>query len=75
MKLMFSCRQVAELLSRSLDEPLGWVDRMRMRLHVKMCGNCSNVDQQLQSMRTMSGDMFAMDELAPEDTEDLKPRH
>lgn len=59
MNWMHSCRQVAELLSQSLDEPLGPIDRLRMRVHLSMCGNCRNVEQQIKGIEAMAADLFA----------------
>ncbi len=61
MNLMHSCKQVAQLLTRAYDEPLGFVDRARLRMHLAMCGNCSNIAKQLDGLKTLSGDMFADD--------------
>jgi hypothetical protein len=68
MGWMHSCKQVAELLTRSLDEPLGFVERLRLRLHVHICGDCANVEQQLAALKVRSRDLFAEgmgDETAP----------
>ena len=61
MNLMHSCKQVAELLTRAYDEPLGVVDRLRLRMHLAMCDNCSNVAKQLDGVKTLSEDMFSSD--------------
>ena len=61
MNLMHSCKQVAELLTRAYDEPLGVVDRLRLRMHLAMCDNCSNVARQLDGVKTLSEDMFDKD--------------
>lgn len=59
MNWMHSCRRVAELLSQSLDEPLGPIDRLRMRMHLSMCSNCRNVEQQIKGIEAMAADLFA----------------
>jgi hypothetical protein len=59
MGWMHSCKQVAELLTRSLDEPLGFVERLRLRLHLHICGDCANVEQQLATLRAQGRDLFA----------------
>ena len=61
MNLLHSCKQVAQLLTRAHDEPLGVVDRLRLRMHLAMCGNCNNVAKQLDGVKTLSDDMFAGD--------------
>ena len=59
MKLAHSCRKVSELLSQQLDEPLGLIDRLRLRLHLSMCGNCKNVQQQLAAVDSLAAQLFA----------------
>lgn len=59
MNWMHSCKRVAELLSQRLDEPLGLLDALRLRMHLSMCGDCSNVAQQLQAVHAASVDMFS----------------
>ena len=61
MNLMYSCRKVAELVSQGMDEPLGLVDRMRLRLHLSMCANCRNVEEQVKRVHTLSGQLFTPD--------------
>lgn len=62
MNWMHSCKRVAELLTQSMDEQLGWLDRIRLRVHLSMCDNCSNVEQQLRSVQAMSADLFNLDD-------------
>jgi predicted anti-sigma-YlaC factor YlaD len=59
MNWMPSCRRVAELVSQSLDEPLGPVDRLLLRFHLAMCGNCRNVERQLIEVKSLSESLFA----------------
>ena len=72
MNWMHSCRRVAALLSQSLDEPLGPLDLLRMRFHLSMCGNCSNVEQQMLTIKALSTDLFSRDDL-PEGDEARAP--
>lgn len=60
MNWMHSCKEVAALLTRSLDEPLGWLDRARLRLHLSMCDNCRNVEQQINGVHALTADLFSM---------------
>lgn len=60
MNLTHSCRRVAELLSQSMDEPLGRLDRLRLRLHLAMCDNCRHVAQQLEAVKELSSDLFSL---------------
>jgi len=56
-----SCKRVAELLSQRLDEPLRLSDRILLRVHLALCGNCRNVQVHLREMRKLSHDLFAID--------------
>ena len=47
MNWMYSCKQVARLLSQRLDEPLGMFERIRLSVHLSMCDDCRHVAQQL----------------------------
>lgn len=62
MNWMHSCKRVAELLTQSMDERLGWLDRFRLRMHLSMCDNCSNVEQQLLAVKALSADLFTQDD-------------
>jgi hypothetical protein len=55
MTLLHSCQKAAELISQSLDEPLDMVDKLRLRMHLSMCGNCRNVQEQLNLIHKMGG--------------------
>lgn len=59
MKWLYSCKQVAQLLSQRLDEPLGAIDNLRLRFHLSMCNNCSNVDEQLRQVNALAAGLFA----------------
>ena len=59
MNWMHSCKRVAELLSQRMDEPLGRIDELKLRLHLSLCGNCSNVEKQLNGVRAAAGDLFS----------------
>ncbi|TAL66388.1 MAG: zf-HC2 domain-containing protein [Burkholderiaceae bacterium] len=61
MKAFHSCKRAAELLSQDLDEPLDWLDRVRLRVHLAMCADCSNVEQQLKAVHSLSADLFSGD--------------
>jgi predicted anti-sigma-YlaC factor YlaD len=75
MTRMHSCRRVAELLSRRLDEPLGLIDRFRLRVHLSICGNCRHVEEQLDSMHALSADLFAADGALEDDDEARRANH
>lgn len=63
MSLLYSCRKAAELLSLAMDEPLDLTDRVRLQVHLAMCGNCRNVGAQMQTLRVLGADL----DLPPED--------
>jgi predicted anti-sigma-YlaC factor YlaD len=59
MNWMYSCRRVAELLSQRLDEPLGLLDEMKLKLHLSMCGNCANVAAQMEALHRASTELLS----------------
>ncbi len=59
MNWMHSCKRVAELLSQRLDEPLGPIDELKLRMHVSLCGNCRNVEKQLSGIHAAAADLFS----------------
>lgn len=59
MNWLYSCKQVAQLLSQRLDEPLGAIDNLRLRLHLSMCSNCSNVEEQLRQVDALAAALFS----------------
>jgi predicted anti-sigma-YlaC factor YlaD len=42
-----------------LDEPLGFVDSLRLRVHLTMCSNCRNVEQQLAGIEALSARLLS----------------
>jgi predicted anti-sigma-YlaC factor YlaD len=68
---MHSCRRVAELLTQSMDEPLDWLDRLRLRMHLSMCDNCRNVEQQLFGVQALTAELFTT---SAEPSEESAPR-
>lgn len=72
MNWLHSCKRVAELLSQSLDEPLGMLDRLRLRMHLSMCDNCRRVERQLNGLHALSAQLFA-DEPGREESEIQPP--
>ena len=51
---MRNCREVSQLVSESLERPLGFRDRWTLRLHLMMCRNCDNFSKQVKLLRTLS---------------------
>jgi hypothetical protein len=55
---MRSCHDASRMMSRARDEPLGLLDRTLLQLHLSMCGNCRQVDEQLRVVDDLAGDLF-----------------
>jgi hypothetical protein len=52
MKLMLTCKQASQIISQSLDNPLSWPDRIKLKFHLFICNACNRFNQQL---RLLSG--------------------
>lgn len=48
---MYSCKEVTQMVSESLDHKLPLVQRMGMRVHLMMCKFCSRYRKQLLLLR------------------------
>lgn len=48
---MISCREATELVSRSLDAPLGWRQRLGLRVHLLACSLCRDFRRQMLFLR------------------------
>lgn len=48
---MRSCREVSELVSKSLDVHLSLRERLAVHLHLLMCKHCSNFKKQMLFLR------------------------
>lgn len=57
---MISCKDVTQMVSRSMDASLPLVLRARMRLHILFCKGCSRYERQLLLLR----DLFRRPEAA-----------
>lgn len=49
---MLTCKQASKLISQSLDHPLSWSERVRLKLHLIICDACTQFKQQLNLLRT-----------------------
>lgn len=49
--MMLSCKQVTRLVSQRQDRPLGFGERVALRVHFALCKGCRNVEQQLDLLR------------------------
>lgn len=50
-KIVYTCVEAARLISESLDHLLPLGTRLRLRVHLLLCGACTRYRQQLQSIR------------------------
>ena len=50
MKLILTCKQASQIISQSLDMPLSWSDRIKLRFHLFICGACSRFNRQLHQL-------------------------
>ncbi len=64
-RLLPNCREMARLLSDSMDRSLPLHVRIRMYLHLRICGLCTQYKRQLQLIR----DLF---KTAPDDLIDSR---
>ena len=48
---MLTCKDVSELVSLSLDRPLGPIERLRLQLHLRACEACRNFRNQMIFLR------------------------
>jgi hypothetical protein len=53
--MQHTCRQAAELMSLRRDEPLGVWRSLTLRLHLHVCGDCQQVERQLDQLGRISG--------------------
>jgi Putative zinc-finger len=52
--MQHTCRQAAELMSLRRDEPLGPWRALTLKLHLRVCGDCQQVERQLDQLGRMS---------------------
>lgn len=56
---MHSCRQVSELVSKSLDSHLSLRDRLAVGFHLMLCRHCSHFKKQSLFLRQAGGRYMA----------------
>ena len=49
--MMINCRQASVLLSKREDQPLGRLERIKLKLHLALCAYCRNVSRQFAAIR------------------------
>jgi predicted anti-sigma-YlaC factor YlaD len=65
MNLLHSCKKAAELITQAEDAPLGTLDKIRLKLHLSMCGNCSNVKDQITQIGKMMRSTYEEETVMP----------
>lgn len=58
---MLSCKQAVELVSKALDTPLIWRERMALRFHLWMCRMCRRYARQLRLLERICAALQAED--------------
>ncbi len=51
--LGLSCRSACELCSAQMDRPLSTSEKIRLRMHLAMCGICRHLPAQFQGLRKL----------------------
>jgi len=47
---MKSCKKATYLMSKQLDAQLGFSEKLSLKIHLMMCGNCHRCNKQLQTV-------------------------
>jgi anti-sigma factor ChrR (cupin superfamily) len=72
---MTSCKYAALLLSRALDTPLTWRERLSLRVHLAICDMCRRFRQQLDAIqRAMRRSIDPEERLSDEARERIRKR-
>jgi len=48
---LLSCKEATRLLSQAQDRPLGYAERVKLRLHLTACAACSRFSRQMTLLR------------------------
>ncbi len=48
---MTACKRASELISRSLDQPLNWRERLALAFHLCVCGVCRRFRRQMHLLQ------------------------
>jgi hypothetical protein len=49
--MMPTCKEVSRLVSQGLDRRLGFIERVRLRVHLAVCDGCTNFKKQMEFLR------------------------
>lgn len=56
-----TCREAARWMSLRHDEPLGAWQQLALKLHLRVCGDCREVDRQMAQVSRLTADLFGAD--------------
>lgn len=56
---MLSCKESTYLMSAAQDRPLGFRERLALKLHLMICSGCANYDRQMDFLRAACGRLRA----------------
>ena len=48
---MPTCKEVSRLVSQGLDRQLGFIERLRLRVHLAICDGCTNFNKLMEFLR------------------------
>ena len=48
---MPTCKEVSRLVSQGFDRQLGFIERLRLRVHLAICDGCTNFKKQMEFLR------------------------
>lgn len=65
--LTLSCAESTQLVSASIDEPLGWSERVAVRLHMCICRGCRRFREQIRFLEKAATIRAAQDSLSDTD--------
>ena len=54
MRWMYSCKEVSEMVSNSMDRALPFYQRLLIRMHLLMCKYCTLCREQFETLRAAS---------------------
>jgi hypothetical protein len=60
--MMLNCKEATQLISQSLDQPLTWSNRLKLKFHLLLCDACTRFNQQLHQLRHLLTNMIRQTE-------------
>lgn len=51
---MLTCKEATRLSSEALDRGLSLRERLSLRMHIMMCKGCTNFEEHMRQLRTMT---------------------